>query len=83
MCSLTFSLSNIERHASQCGLGTGEVSSPKLTVLKSLTAAAKPSCGVTIKAADASPKTAPSSSRPLFGTVKRKQDEDGKERHQT
>ena len=74
MCSLTFSLSNIERHASVCGLGAvaDTVKSPANFFSKMKSAASSsPTVSVT---------ASPTAGRSPFsaGTVKRKPEESGK-----
>jgi hypothetical protein len=77
MCSLTFSVSNIERHASVCGLG-GDHPSPK---------PAFPKFATTRNSEANSPKDAKSAlstsntSRTFFGALKRKPEDIPKERH--
>ena len=76
MCSLTFSLSNIERHASVCGLGAvaDTVKSPANFFSKMKSAAAASTSptvsGIASPTAGRSPFSA--------GTVKRKPEDSGK-----
>ena len=82
MCSLTFSLSNIERHASVCGLGA-LVGSPQPTFSKTVAGISTAgSVGSSLKAeADVSRNSPGFRGKTLFGTNKRRQDDNIKERH--
>ena len=80
MCSLTFSLSHIERHASVCGLGA-QVGSTTFSKTVAGTSTAG-SVGSSLKAeADVSRNSPGFRGKTLFGTNKRRQDDNIKERH--
>jgi hypothetical protein len=88
MCSLTFSLSNIERHASLCG-GSAEQQTPALNAFSRMKSMAAAKAGSSPKPAPAKSGTISKSislsgagssiSGSTAGTLKRKPEENGEE----